>query len=365
VSSAKQLAANRRNARRADGPQTAAGLDACKYNALRHGLRSLQTVVPGESPDEWEAHRAAVVADLAPWGAVETALAELAAVKLWRLGRVVRHEADLIANATDEDEVLQAHEEAHRRRSVMAGIERTHIPTRADVTTAETRADRARERLEKQDEALRQLQALGAMKDEDTFEGWAFFEALRDDLHFKDDELERLIAGEKEGPFRARHARRLLQARAGPDDGDQVASLVAAWKEKRARLAAAARRLRAEYKAVHGRYTSALGRTRRARGLPAPEDLEKIERYEAHIERGLHKALDRLHDLQSARGAVAPRGPSLALALVQAGPGGALGAAAMGPFGSYALVEAQEEPEESAGASNAGGPGAGSSTPGT
>ena len=48
---------------------------------------------------EWEAHRAAIVADLGPVGAMELALAELCAAKLWRLYRVSAYEAVLIANA--------------------------------------------------------------------------------------------------------------------------------------------------------------------------------------------------------------------------------------------------------------------------
>jgi hypothetical protein len=72
----KQLEANRRNALRSSGPKTEEGVQGCKDNALRHGPRAFQTVVPGEDPDEWEVHRAAVVADLAPKGAMETALAE-------------------------------------------------------------------------------------------------------------------------------------------------------------------------------------------------------------------------------------------------------------------------------------------------
>ena len=74
-----------------------------RFNALRHGLRSLQTVVPGEAPEELESHRAAIVEDLKPEGAIELALAEQIAVKLWRLGRVVRHEADLVAISQDPD----------------------------------------------------------------------------------------------------------------------------------------------------------------------------------------------------------------------------------------------------------------------
>jgi hypothetical protein len=61
-----QAEANRRNALQSTGPKTGEGIEAARFNALRHGLRSLQTVVPGEAPEEWETHRAAIVEDLKP-----------------------------------------------------------------------------------------------------------------------------------------------------------------------------------------------------------------------------------------------------------------------------------------------------------
>ena len=45
----KQLDANRRNALQSTGPRTLEGADASKLNAFRHGLRAVQTVVPGEN----------------------------------------------------------------------------------------------------------------------------------------------------------------------------------------------------------------------------------------------------------------------------------------------------------------------------
>jgi hypothetical protein len=74
-----QAEANRRNALQSTGPKTGEGIEAARFNALRHGLRALQTVVPGEAPEEWEAHRIAVVSDLKPEGAVELALAAVVA----------------------------------------------------------------------------------------------------------------------------------------------------------------------------------------------------------------------------------------------------------------------------------------------
>jgi hypothetical protein len=244
----KQLEVNRRNALRSTGPKTEEGVQGCKNNVLRHGLRALQTVIPGEDPDEWEMHRAAVVADLAPEGAVETALAEQVAAKLWRLGRVVCYEADLIANAQEEDEVLHAHEKAHVRLGYSGVAKRTDIPTRDDVTGAKQKLDQAKEKLADRTEALGQLKALTTMKDEDALPDWTLYEVLRDDFHPDADALERLFkADEDEGPFLARHARKLIAIAVGKEgdlDDKLRESLAVAWAEQRKQLKRDVRRLR-------------------------------------------------------------------------------------------------------------------------
>ena len=43
-----------RNALQSTGPKTGEGIEAARFNALRQGLRALQTVVPGEAPEEWD-----------------------------------------------------------------------------------------------------------------------------------------------------------------------------------------------------------------------------------------------------------------------------------------------------------------------
>jgi hypothetical protein len=83
-----------------------------------------------------------VVADLRPEGPVELALAESVALKLWRLGCVVRYEADLIANAQDPDDLAHAHETAHRRFG-SGEPDPTDVPTREDLAKAERAADDA------------------------------------------------------------------------------------------------------------------------------------------------------------------------------------------------------------------------------
>jgi hypothetical protein len=349
MSTDKQLEANRRNALHSSGPRTEQGVLACKNNALRHGLRALQTVVPGEDPDEWEAHRDAVVSDLAPAGALETALAEQVAAKHWRLGRVVRHEADLIANSQSKDELLRAHETTHRRLGSYSGPSRSDVPTRKDVENVKNEVEKAAEKLADQDECLRQIGALSTMADGDAFPtGWnPLYTAIEKALGFTERELARLFEGDDvDGPFLALHARKMLAKRGDPEQGR--ASVVWSWTKNRQDLENTMRRLRGEYKALARRYKDALERRRRSQGLPGPRDLDRIQRYEAHLERGLHRALDRLRDLQEARGAVPPRGPSVALAVVQVGAEKAR-ESQMGPFGSFAPGTTGAVPDRSEG----------------
>ena len=79
------------------GPKTTAGKARVAVNALTHGISSTRPVVPGESSDEWDTHRAAVVEALVPAGPLETALAERVASAVWRLRRVTTYEEAAIA----------------------------------------------------------------------------------------------------------------------------------------------------------------------------------------------------------------------------------------------------------------------------
>lgn len=97
---AKKLAANRRNALKSTGPRTPEGKRSSSMNAVKHGLRAVSLAVPIlENPEDWEAHRALVISDLAPSGYLETILSERVAALLWRLGRVVRYESEVVSIA--------------------------------------------------------------------------------------------------------------------------------------------------------------------------------------------------------------------------------------------------------------------------
>ncbi len=95
----RQIAANRRNARRSTGPRTAAGKAASSANALRHGLAAARAVVlPDEDGEAYERLRQGVTADLDPAGALQEALAQRIVVLLWRLDRAARLEAELFVH---------------------------------------------------------------------------------------------------------------------------------------------------------------------------------------------------------------------------------------------------------------------------
>lgn len=112
----KQIRANRRNARKSTGPKSEAGKAASSANALSHGLTAARTVVlPEEEPEDFERLRQGVVADLAPAGALQEALAQRIAALLWRLDRVARLEAELFAHghlAKQRDSLAQSETQA-------------------------------------------------------------------------------------------------------------------------------------------------------------------------------------------------------------------------------------------------------------
>ena len=93
----RQIAANRLNAEHSTGPKTPEGKAAVRSNAVTHGLRSHDGLLPGESLEDFSDLRTRVFAELAPDSAVEIELAERIASLLWRLRRVPAFEAALLA----------------------------------------------------------------------------------------------------------------------------------------------------------------------------------------------------------------------------------------------------------------------------
>jgi hypothetical protein len=80
------------------GQRTPRGQAIASRNATRHGIMSPHPVIIEgmESLSDWEHHRAGIVANLAPEGALEAELAERLANVLWRIRRVTRFETAVI-----------------------------------------------------------------------------------------------------------------------------------------------------------------------------------------------------------------------------------------------------------------------------
>jgi hypothetical protein len=95
----KQRAANRRNAKKSTGPKTVKGRDRSKLNALKHGLTAAQIIVFDENAEDLEKFHQGLIEELVPTGALEEQLVERIAVCAWRLRRVYRIEARLFAAA--------------------------------------------------------------------------------------------------------------------------------------------------------------------------------------------------------------------------------------------------------------------------
>jgi len=91
--SIKQVEANRRNARNSTGPTTLEGKRASRLNALTHGLRAKEVIIPGESPAEFEAILKELREDWQPVGHTERHLVEEIGLAEWRLCR--GHRAEL------------------------------------------------------------------------------------------------------------------------------------------------------------------------------------------------------------------------------------------------------------------------------
>jgi hypothetical protein len=91
-----RAAASRQNGAKSRGPKTEEGKARSAQNALRHGLRAQKyLVLPEEDGAEFAALEAALLAELAPVGALQTVLAHRVAVAAWRLARADRLEIEL------------------------------------------------------------------------------------------------------------------------------------------------------------------------------------------------------------------------------------------------------------------------------
>jgi len=280
------------------GPATEEGKEVVRWNATRHGIRSPAPVVPGvEKKEDWEEHRDGVLESLSPVGHLEFVLAERAALLSWRLHRVIRYETESIALFQEkaEDDLAKErrfesgpdHPEAVRgnaksdeqdykllKRFVKMKNDKRLSSMDADIIIwgAMEGADKVAEG-EVDPEELLESVSVPALPDSDSWEGYEGWSAG----------LVRAVI-EKVAQATGEEPEALLEA----------AIRSAQWKAERSKL-------EAEKVERHLRNMA------KERLLPDEKTLEKVARYEAHLSRGLYKALHELEALQVRRsGGAAP-----------------------------------------------------------
>ena len=99
MTSAKQIAANRENAKKSTGPKTDATKELTKMNALRHGMTGQVNLMPEEDREAHDKFCAAIVESLAPEGALEIQFAQSIAEDNWRANRGRAIETNMFAIA--------------------------------------------------------------------------------------------------------------------------------------------------------------------------------------------------------------------------------------------------------------------------
>ena len=308
----KQALANRRNAQLSTGPRTAEGKAIVSANRITHGIRSPRPVVTStETQETWEVHRNTVVADLAPSGAVELALAERVALLFWRLGRLVDYESDAIndgqANATYD--IRWAALASPELRDDLVSPEEGRFMARAAGPVqllAKITGDlaRKRERFARLERRVVFLEAFPGMPPSQVVPGppaRALIEEVRSYLP-----PSKTYAWEAPETWTAAAVRERLEAACEIGEWSTeltVKSILDDWRKDRdAALNEIVELTKDELRATGFIEQDDREMTRR-RGLPGAQQAEMVQRYESHLDRALARALAQLHQIQDRRSA--------------------------------------------------------------
>jgi hypothetical protein len=280
------------------GPVSQEGKEVVRWNATRHGIRSPAPVVPGaEKAEDWEEHRDGVLESLSPEGHLETVLAERVALYSWRLNRVIRYETESIALYQERVE-----DDLARERRFESG------PDHPEAVRGNAKSAREEHRLFKRFAKMEDEKVISSFDADLVI--WAAMECAGKVAEGEVDPEELLgsvtVSGLPDSDcwegyegWTAGLVRTVIEKVAKATDEEPEELLEAAVRD--ARWKAERTRLEAE------KVERQLQNMSRERLLPDDKTLEKVARYEAHLSRGLYKALHELEALQVRRlGGAAP-----------------------------------------------------------
>ncbi|PIR53196.1 hypothetical protein COU76_02480 [Candidatus Peregrinibacteria bacterium CG10_big_fil_rev_8_21_14_0_10_49_10] len=294
--SKKQIAANKNNAAKSTGPATPEGKEVASHNALKHGILSRESVIEKgdvtEDFDLYEQLRNTLFEEMQPVGLLETMLVDKLFTFYWRHYRVVLAERAII-----EERVI-----GHSFRRVLQRIQDAGRHKEFALISFHERGKTShgcRQLLEEAEAVLHAVEDSGlplpdwAINKVSTQLGLADHfpraEALmlysnmvkdKEQLGIKDEGIKRLTALAK------KTAEGIVEfCKTGID----------VWQEIE---------------------TDEDKATAEAKFLPSEGDLQRIQRYEAHLHRGFMQSLHELQRVQSARlGKPAPLAAALDVTL--------------------------------------------------
>lgn len=107
MATARQINANRENAKRSSGPTTAAGKTKVRYNAMKHGLLAEAALLPDEDEATFRDFSARIMTDLRPVGEIESVLVDRITNILWRLQRFNHVETGLFVREGEADDTAR------------------------------------------------------------------------------------------------------------------------------------------------------------------------------------------------------------------------------------------------------------------
>jgi hypothetical protein len=244
-----------------------------------------------EKAEDWEEHRDGVLESLQPQGHLELVLAERVALLSWRLHRVIRYETESISLFQEK-----AEDDLAQERRFESG------PDQPEAVRGNAKSDELDYKL---------LKRFSKIKDDKTLSALAADRIIWDAMECADKVAEGEVEPEE-----------LIESVSVPGlpDSDSwegykgwTAGLVRAVIEKVAQatdeepeelLEAAirsAKRKAERSKLEAEKVEQDLRNMARERLLPDEKTLEKVARYEAHLSRGLYKALHELEGLQVSR----------------------------------------------------------------
>jgi len=280
--SLKQRQANRRNARRSTGPRTVAGKRRARWNALKHGLLAAEAVIPAgdgrELRPQFERLHRQLRRDLRPGNALEEMLVEKIAVFYWRLRRLLRYETGEIRKRLDTAASRPGEQPAAPHFSPAEAIGELFGLPPEDTAGACLHLEESSGGIRRLLGALQQvrghLQTTGELSEPSKKQLVEYFGDDSDGL-----------AG-----------RCLLH-----NQGKDLPSLLQTLDEKQARLQQLLPKVRQREKMQREGHLARLS-------LPDKQAVERVVRYEANLERQLHRTLRELRRMQAERRKTAPDG---------------------------------------------------------